>query len=346
VSVAAVQLDPAQAASLAQLRYVSDDVPGYRRRRCGRGFSYHHADGRLVEAPEQRAWIRSLRIPPAWEDVWISPYRNGHLLATGRDGKGRKQYIYHPRWSAQRAAGIFHQMPAFGQALPGLRARLESDLGQRGLGRERILALVVRLLDLTLVRVGNAEYAKRNDSFGLTTLRSRHLDLAGSRIRFEFRGKSGKQHTLTLRDRRLAGLIRRCQELPGQELFQYVDEAKQRHGIDSADVNAYLAEVTGQPFTAKCFRTWGGSVAVVEALHKLPPPGTAAEAEQRLRTAVDCAARRLGNTVAVCRRHYVHPAIAECYRAGRFFALCRLDDGGDGLAPAERALLWLLQASR
>lgn len=346
MSVAAAQLDPVLAARQAQLRYTSDDVPGYRRRRCGKGFSYHNPEGRLIQDPDQRAWIRSLAIPPAWEDVWIAPYRNSHILATGRDEKGRKQYIYHPRWTELRAEGVFHQLLPFGAVLPALRERIDADLRQHGLGRERIVALVAHLLDQTLIRVGNSEYAKRNGSFGLTTLRSRHLELDGARVHFEFRGKSGKQHSVAIRDRRIAGLIRRCQELPGQELFQYLDDAKQRHSIGSADVNAYLHEVTERPFTAKVFRTWGGSVAMVAALLELPPPQNKATAEQNVQTAIKAASQRLMNTMAVCRRHYVHPLIAAHYQAGDFFAICqRADDTDSALDPAEQALMRLLRAS-
>src|SRR5690606_35593149 len=256
MSATAIPLEPELAAQEARLRYVSDQLPGYRRRRCGRGFRYHDPRGQLLHDASQRAWIRSLTIPPAWEDVWISPYRNGHILATGRDEKGRKQYIYHPRWTALRAEGNFQQLLAFGEALPALRARVDADLRRPRLSRERVLALVVRLLEDTLIRVGNAEYAQRNRSYGLTTLRSRHLALEGSRIHLEFRGKSGKMHAVELHDRRAARVIRQCQELPGQELFQYVDEGGERCAVDSADVNDYLHTATGEPFTAKVFRTW------------------------------------------------------------------------------------------
>lgn len=345
MSVVAAQLDPARAAKQAQLRYISDDVPGFRRRRCGKGFSYHSADGQLVRDPELRAWMRSLAIPPAWEEVWISPYRNSHILVTGRDEKGRKQYIYHPRWIEQRAEGVFHQLQAFGEALPALREQVDVDMRQTGLGRTRILALMVHLLDATLIRVGSDEYAKRNHSFGLTTLRSRHLALDGAHVHFEFRGKSGKQHSIDIHDRRVARLIRRCQELPGQELFQYLDDARQRHSIGSAEVNEYLNDVTGQHFTAKVFRTWGGSAAMVQALLELPPPQNKTEAEQHVRVAIKAAAQSLMNTVAVCRRHYVHPGIAELYQSGDFFAICECDEDEEPvLEPAEQALMCLLRA--
>jgi DNA topoisomerase-1 len=345
VSVTITQLDPEHAAKEARLRYVSDRMDGYHRRRCGKGFSYHDASGRLIRDPALRRWIRALVIPPAWEEVWISPYRNGHILATGRDEKGRKQYIYHPRWTALRAERNFHQLLRFGSALPALRQRIDADLRQRGLQRQRVLALVVHLLDETLIRVGNSEYAERNRSYGLTTLRSRHLELEGARIHFEFRGKSGKQHSVDIRDRRVARIIRQCQELPGQELFQYLDEEGQSRAVDSADVNDYLAAATGEPFTAKMFRTWGGSVTMVQALLELPPPQSQAEVERNVRAAIKAASQRLANTVAVCRRHYVHPLIAATYEAGDFLALCQSGGGQEpALDEAEQALMRLLQA--
>jgi DNA topoisomerase-1 len=345
MSVTAVNLDPELAAREARLHYVGDDVPGYGRRRCGKGFSYHDADRRLIRDPRLRDWIRALAIPPAWEDVWISPYRNGHVLATGRDEKGRKQYIYHPHWTELRARGNFHQLLAFGEALPGLRARIDHDLRRPGLNRERVVALVVRLLESTLIRVGNAEYAQHNRSYGLTTLRSRHIELEGAHIRLDFRGKSGKMHSVDIRDRRAAHLIRRCQELPGQELFQYVDDQGRRHAIDSADVNDYLSAATGHAFTAKLFRTWGGSVMAVGSLLEMPPPGNEAEARRNVRDAVKAASRRLMNTVAVCRRHYVHPLIARRYEAGDLFDICRGDRCAEpALHEEERALMNLLYA--
>lgn len=345
MSATAIPLEPELAAQEARLRYVSDQLPGYRRRRCGRGFRYHDPRGQLLRDEAQRAWIRSLTIPPAWEDVWISPYRNGHILATGRDEKGRKQYIYHPRWTALRAEGNFQQLLAFGEALPALRARVDADLRRPRLSRERVLALVVRLLEDTLIRVGNAEYAQRNRSYGLTTLRSRHLALEGSRIHLEFRGKSGKMHAVELHDRRAARVIRQCQELPGQELFQYVGEDGERCAVDSADVNDYLHTATGEPFTAKVFRTWGGSAMMVAALLAMPPPQNRTELQRNLRQAMQAASRRLMNTVAVCRRHYVHPLIARRYQAGDFLANC---ESGRCTEPAlqaeEQALMNLLYA--
>lgn len=341
-------VDPAptvQAAHDAHLHYMSDERPGLSRRRHGRGFAYFDAAGAPVRDPALRTWLRELAIPPAWQEVWISPRRDGHLLATGRDEKGRKQYLYHPRWTELRAETNFHRLAEFGRGLPALRVALDADMRRRGLSRERVLALVVHLLDSTLIRVGSPRYAKENRSFGLTTLRTRHLELSGTTLRFEFRGKSGKRHRLALRDPRAARIVRACQELPGQELFQYLDDEGQRRSVDSADVNEYLARVAGDGVTAKQFRTWGGSVAMVAALRELPEPATAKALRQNLRLALRASAERLGNTQAVCRRHYVHPVIARLYEEGRFFALCRdAGDGEDALSEDERALLALLEA--
>lgn len=345
MSVIATQLDPERAARDARLRYVTDDMPGYGRRRCGKGFSFYGPDGKLVADRGTRDWIRSLVIPPAWNEVWISPYRNGHILATGRDEKGRKQYIYHPRWTALRAESNFERLLAFGEALPALRERIDRDLRRPGLSRERVVALVVHLLESTLIRVGNAEYAQRNRSYGLTTLRNKHLELEGSRIHLEFRGKSGKMHSLDVRDRRAARVIRQCQELPGQELFQYVDDDGSRHAIDSSDVNAYLNGATDRAFTAKVFRTWGGSAMMVASLLDMPPPQTKTEARNNIRQAVKEASQRLMNTVAVCRRHYVHPLIARQYEMGEFFAICTSSRcSSEALNEEERALMNLLYA--
>ena len=345
MSVTALNLDPERAAREARLRYVAEGTPGLRRRRCGRGFSYNDACGRPLRDRDTRAWIESLVIPPAWREVWISPYRNGHILATGRDEKGRKQYIYHPRWTELRARTNFHQLLPFGRALPGLRQRIDADLRRRGLPRERVLALVVYLLQNTLIRVGNPQYARENRSYGLTTLLDRHLELDGARVHLEFRGKHGKQHSVDLRDRRVARLLRQCQELPGQELFQYLDEAGAQHTVESADVNDYLSASTGEEFTAKVFRTWGGSAAMVGALLELPPPGSEFEARKQVREAIKLTAQRLVNTVAVCRRHYVHPRIAERYLDGSLREIC---GGGACVEPSfndeERALMNLLLA--
>lgn len=339
------QPDPVQSAHSACLRYTSDRHPGITRRRCGKGFSYRDPDGQTIRDPETRRWIASLAIPPAWEQVWISPWRNGHILATGRDDKGRKQYIYHPRWREVRNETNFAGLLAFGEALPALRERIDHDLRRQGLPRERVLALVVHLLECTLIRIGNPEYAQSNRSFGLTTLRERHLAVQGQTLHFEFQGKSGKLRELDLRDRRAARLIRKLQDLPGQEVFQYVDEAGTRHSIDSGDVNAYLSGSTGEHFTAKIFRTWGGSVRALEVLAELGPPQDAKQADQHWREAVRAAAERLANTEAVCRQHYVHPALQEAHRSGRLaehWKRCRRRTSRH-LEPPEHALLQVLR---
>jgi DNA topoisomerase-1 len=262
----AIAADPVRSARLAGLRYVTDDRPGIRRRRQGSGFSYLDPEGRPLRDRQERRRIESLAVPPAWTDVWICPLANGHLQATGRDARGRKQYRYHPDWRAVRDETKFGRMIAFGEALPALRARVASDLARTGLPREKVLAAVVRLLETTLIRVGNEEYARENRSFGLTTLRSRHVAIAGATLRFRFRGKSGKEHSVAISDRRLARVVRACRELPGHELFQYLDESGERQVVDSDDVNAYLRAATGEDFTAKDFRTWGGTVLALSAL--------------------------------------------------------------------------------
>jgi DNA topoisomerase-1 len=309
--------DPAGAARAAGLRYATDRRPGITRRRAGRGFSYRSPDGRLVRDPETLARIRALAIPPAWRDVWICPAPNGHLQAVGRDARGRKQYRYHARWHERRGAAKFGRMLAFAEALPRIRARCDEDLAKPGLPREKVLAAVVRLLELTLIRVGNDEYARLNRSFGLTTLRDRHARVEGTAIRFRFRGKSGQSHEVGLRDRRLAGIVRRCQELPGQELFQYMDDAGEVRDVASDDVNGYLREASGDEFTAKDFRTWAGTVLAYRALLALQPGDDERTSRRNVVEAIRQTADRLGNTPAVARGSYVHPAVLEAYLDGR-----------------------------
>ncbi|MGH2446731.1 MAG: DNA topoisomerase IB, partial [Candidatus Limnocylindria bacterium] len=258
--------DPRAHAEEAGLRYVTDALPGVRRRRAGMGFSYVGPDGERIADPDRRAWFEGLAIPPAWTDVWISPIRRGHMQATGRDARGRKQYRYHPRWRPVRDEAKYGRLIEFARALPRIRRRTERDLRRRGLPREKVLALVIRLLESTLIRVGNEEYARDNDSFGLSTLRDRHVEWDGSDLHLTFRGKSGKEHAVRVRDRRLARLVRQCQEIPGYELFQYLDAAGERQSIDSEDVNDYLRDISGEEFTAKDFRTWAGTVAASMAL--------------------------------------------------------------------------------
>jgi DNA topoisomerase I len=304
------------AARVAGLRYTTDARPGIERIRAGRGFSYRDAEGRPIRDEAVRERIVSLAIPPAWTDVWISPFANGHLQATGRDARGRKQYRYHRDWARRRGADKYERMLSFAEALPRIRRRVEEDLRRRGLPREKVLAAVVRLLELTLIRVGNDEYARLNRSFGLTTLRDRHARVEGDRIRFRFRSKSGQLHESGLRDRRLARIVRGCQELPGQELFQYVDENDAVQDIDSDDVNDYLREASGGDFTAKDVRTWAGTVLAYRALRALEPVEREPAARRNLVEAIRSAAAGLGNTPAVARGSYVHPAVMEAYLEG------------------------------
>jgi DNA topoisomerase-1 len=313
--------DPLQRAAArdAGLRYVNDAAPGLRRRRCGRGFAYFTPEGARVTDPATLERIRRLAIPPAYRDVWICADAQGHLQATGRDARGRKQYRYHPRWRQTRDGGKFERIAAFGRRLPALRRRLSRDLKLPGLPREKVLATVVSLLAETLIRVGNHEYARDNNSFGLTTLRNRHVRFPGGGALFEFRGKSGKQHRVSLEDPRLARLVRRCQQLPGQRLFQYLGDDGQPHPIGSGDVNDYLRAACGEDFSAKDFRTWGGTLAAIAALVRSPPP---AQGGERALLAAEKAAlaevaAQLGNTPAVCRASYIHPRVFQGWRDGR-----------------------------
>ena len=306
-------VDPVASARSAGLRYVSDHRPGIRRRRSGKGFCYLDGDGKPIRDKSVIQRIRSLGIPPAWQDVWICPWENGHILATGRDARGRKQYRYHPQWRAVRDEAKYGRMVSFGRMLPALREKVTSALKLSGFPREKVLAIIVRLLETTLIRVGNAEYARVNQSFGLTTLRDRHVRISGSQVEFQFRGKSRVQHALKLRDRRLASIIRRMRDLPGQELFQYVDEAGERHAVSSEDVNEYLRALTGEDYTAKDFRTWAGTIEAAMALLELPPYETPAQAKKNVDEAIKTVAGKLGNTPRICRNCYVHPLLIECY---------------------------------
>ena len=300
----------------AGLRYATDARPGISRHRSGRGFSYRDVEGTTVRDRAVLARIRALAIPPAWTDVWICPWPNGHLQARGRDARGRKQYRYHADWHQHRGSNKFDRMLAFSEVLPRIRRRCDADLATRGMSREKVLAAVVRLLELTLIRVGNDEYARLNQSFGLTTLRDRHAKVEGGSVRFRFRGKSGQAHEVGFRDRRLAGLVRRCQELPGQELFQYVDDDGEVRDIDSDDVNGYIREAAGAEFSAKDFRTWAGTVLAYRALRALQPADGAHGAKRNVVEAIRQTADQLGNTPAVARGSYVHPAVLEAYLEG------------------------------
>jgi DNA topoisomerase-1 len=308
--------EPPLAAASAGLRYVSDADPGLRRLRRGRGFRYVAPDGRAVTDAATLARIRSLAIPPAWRDVWICPAPNGHIQAVGRDQKRRKQYRYHPRWRAVRDEAKYERMIAFAQALPRVRARVQKDLARPGLPREKVLATVIALLEKTLIRVGNDEYARQNRSYGLTTMLDRHARIRGGRIEFRFRGKSGKVHAIDLADPRLSRIVKRCQELPGEQLLQYVDDDGVVRDVESGDVNEYLREVTGRDFTAKDFRTWAGTVLAAWALSELTAFGSRTQARKNMVRAVERVAGRLGNTTAVCRKCYVHPAVFDTYLDG------------------------------
>ena len=312
-----IHLQPIQSAHAAGLRHVSDAGPGLARKRAADGFRYSNAEGRAVRDRATLARIRALAIPPAWEDVWICPREDGHLQATGRDARGRKQYRYHPQWREVRDETKYGRMAAFGRALPRIRRRVQKDLALPELPREKILATVVRLLETTFIRVGNEEYARENSSFGLTTLRGRQVQINGSRIRFNFRGKSGVEHAIELQDRHMAALVRRIRDLPGYELFQYVDEGGERRTIDSADVNAYIREATGDEFSSKDFRTWAGTLLAARALGAAGAFDSRAHAMRNVNAAIESVARLLGNTKAVCRKCYVHPAVVDAYLEGR-----------------------------
>jgi len=337
-AIAAELDEPEEAARAAGLLYVGDDQPGIRRRRSGRGFTYLGPGGEPVTQPQRLRRIRSLAVPPAWTDVWICPNPRGHIQASGRDSRGRKQYRYHPRWREARDETKYGRMVDFARALPGLRRRVERDLAQPGLPESKVVATVVRLLDLSRIRVGNAEYARDNESYGLTTLKRRHVRVEGERVRFRFRGKSGKDHDVDVRDRRVAAVVRRCQELPGQQLFLYLDDAGEARRIQSSDVNDYLREVTGQDFTAKDFRTWSGTVLAAVELARLGVFENETEAKHRVVEAVRSVAGVLGNTQAVCRRCYVHPAVIDGYLAGSVIDVCPEPD-----EDCERAVLALLE---
>jgi DNA topoisomerase-1 len=338
--------DPVEAAESAGLRYVSDVMPGIRRKRAGRGFSYLSAGGQPIRDDRTLARIRSLAIPPAYTDVWICPDPSGHIQATGRDARGRKQYRYHPRWREVRDETKYGRMLAFSEVLPTIRERVESDLARPGLPREKVLAAVIRLLESTGIRVGNDEYARANRSFGLTTLRNQHVEISGSKLRFQFRGKSGKSHEVELSDRRLARIVRRCQALPGEELFQYVDDEGNRQTIGSGDVNDYLRQISGQDFTAKDFRTWAGTILAVSALRELGPTPDERAAKSIILKAIDRVAGQLNNTRAVCRKYYVHPVVIETYTAGSLQDSLVNGNGAGGrkgLTEEEQALVRLLR---
>lgn len=339
--------DPVESAREAGLRYVNDSKPGITRRRCGRGFRYIDADGKPVRDKATLARIRSIVIPPAWKDVWISPLANGHLQATGRDARGRKQSRYHARWREVRDETKYERMLLFGTTLPEIRERVEHDLSLPGLPREKVLAAIVRLMEVTHIRVGNEEYARENHSYGLTTMRGKHVQVQGSHVRFKFPGKSGRKHSIEFSDRRLANIVRRCQDIPGYELFEYLDEEGNPHSIDSADVNDYIRAICRQDFTAKDFRTWAGSVLASMALRDFDEFTSQTQAKKNVVAAIKSVAERLGNTPAVCRKCYVHPAVLESYMAGALTRAARrvmnAEDQVEAIRAEEQALIALLR---
>jgi DNA topoisomerase-1 len=337
--------DGVAAAQLAGLRYASDEQPGIRRRRKGRGFTYVDRDGVPVRDDRELGRIRRLAVPPAWTDVWIAPSPLGHIQATGRDARGRKQYRYHERWREVRDEAKYGRLGDFAKALPRIRTRVDADLARSGIPRERVLATAVRILDETFIRVGNAEYARDNGSFGLTTLRSKHVEVTGSRIVFRFRGKSGKDHEVDVRDRRLARVVARLEQLPGQELFRYLDDDGEVRPIESEDVNAYLREISDEDLSAKDFRTWAGTVLAARALAELGPSSNERIAGKRIVQAIDVVAGRLGNTRAVCRKCYVHPGVLEAYAANDLPAALRRPEKtrkGHNLSTHESAVAAML----
>lgn len=309
-------MDTVDTAKAAGLRYVYDSRPGIRRLKRGEGFRYVGPDGRPIRDAETLARIKSLVIPPAWTDVWICPVANGHLQATGRDARGRKQSRYHPRWRTTRDEVKYERMLAFGQALPKIRQHVKRDLALQGMPREKVLATIVALMETTLIRVGNVEYAKANHSYGLTTMKRRHVKVVGNRLRFDFDGKSGVHHTIDVCDRRLVKVVKASRDLPGYELFEYIDEAGELRVVDSGDVNDYLREKTKDNFTAKDFRTWAGTVLACAVLSRFEAFGSEREAKKNVVAAIAEVAGKLGNTPSVCRKCYVHPTVLDCYLKG------------------------------
>jgi DNA topoisomerase-1 len=348
-NVEALTVDSAECARAAGLRYVSDEMPGIRRERAGKGFRYRFPVGNVVREKEVLDRIKALAIPPAWSDVWICPDPNGHLQATGRDDRGRKQNRYHRNWRQVRDETKYTRMISFARVLPKIRKQVRRDLKSRGLPRNKVLATVMRLLEVSLIRVGNEEYARNNESFGLTTMRDRHVNVRGGTLRFHFRGKSGKWHDVDIHDARLAKIVKNCQDVPGQELFQYVDEEGRRQNVNSNDVNEYLREITGQDFTSKDFRTWAGTVLGAMALREFERFDSEAQAKKNIVKAIESVAQRLGNTPAVCRKCYVHPDVINAYLEGSLVEILKqraetlLAKGLRSLRPEEAAVLGLLQ---
>jgi DNA topoisomerase I len=346
---ASSQLEPTDFARLAGLNYVSDEMPGIRRRRAGKGWIFIDATGKSLK-PEAARRLRALVIPPAWQNVWICPTPHGHIQAVGRDARGRKQYIYHPDWDSLRGQAKFSRMILLAKELPEIRRQVDADLRRRDLSRRKVAALIVRMLEHTLVRIGNDEYAQENGSYGLTTLRKRHLEVSSSGLTLSFRGKSGVRHSVGLQDRRLARQVKLLQELPGQELFQYQAEDGTLQTVDSGDVNEYLRSISGEPLTAKDFRTWGGTVLAATSLYAGGPVETAAERKNRYQAVVKQVAHRLGNTPTICRKYYIHPAVPAAFDDGSLFpAMAKAAGQSDpedpfALSDEELAVLSLLES--
>lgn len=316
----------------AGLTWCSDENAGLSRRRSGAGFRYLDKTGKTIGDAKVLDRIRGLAIPPAWTDVWICPRATGHIQATGRDAKGRKQYRYHPDWSRHASESKFDRLPAFARRLPKLRERVEADLAKRGVTRDKVLATAVRLLEITLIRVGNAEYARQNRSYGLTTLHKRHLEVDGAALNFAFKGKSGVEHEVRVRDRRLATVVRSLRELPGQQLFKYRDADGDLCPITSDDVNAYIREAMGEQFSAKDFRTWAGTVSAARALRDIDVPTSPTDAKRKVTVCVKAVAGLLGNTPTVCRSSYVHPKVFSMFETGELRALPGPDAKGFEIA--------------
>lgn len=339
----------AGAVEQAKLRYVSDLEPGLGRKRVGKGFSYLGLDGKRITDKETRKRLESLVIPPAWQDVWICPDEHGHIQATGRDERGRKQYLYHPEWHRVRDTAKFDRMLGFGKLLPRIRRRVQKDLSLPGLPKDKVLAAVVKLLETTLIRVGNTTYAKENGSYGLTTIRKKHAHVSGQTVTFDFTGKSGKEWDIELKDKKIAKIVQKCEELPGYELFKYFDEAGELQDLESGDVNTYLKDVTGEDISAKDFRTWAGTVLATFTLTGLEPSQTKTQATKNVTAAIKEVSQKLGNTPAVCRRSYVHPDVIDCYLDGSLMGLAEVREAvssslAKGLRIEEMAVLRFLEA--
>ena len=342
-----LSLEPESSAELAGLCYVKADSLKISRQKVGRGFSYFDHNGDRISDEQELIRLKEIKVPPAITDVLLCHLPNGHLQATGRDAKRRKQYYYHPQWREVRSQHKFNRMLLFGASLPTIRATTEKHLAQRKLSKEKVVAAVIRLLETTLIRIGNDQYAKKNRSFGLTTLRDRHTEIKGSKIKFEFRGKSGVDHEIELKDRKLANIIKKCQEIPGYEIFKYYDESGKRQFLDSGDVNQYLQDITGQEFTAKDFRTWMGTVIAAIELDELGGFDSEKQAKKNVAQAIKRVAKQLGNRPATCRKYYVHPAIIEAYQEGDLLNLmaqtAATESEVNGLNPEEQVVLNIIK---